>query len=191
MSRFMAHRRGFKTEANWYAREMRRELKLFAHDPLCPWKLANHLEIPVVALSRFKKQAPEEVTWLLSAPGQKAFSAITLFDGREPTVIYNDGHGPKRQAADIAHELAHRLLMHPPKPPINADGSRHYDGILEEEANWLGPALLVSEEAAIYIVEQRLALDAASDRYGVSVQLVRMRLNVSGAANRVARRRVA
>lgn len=118
----MAHRRGFKTEANWYGQEMRRELKLAPHDPLCPWKLAGLLEIPLLTLSHYQQAEPEAVAWLRSTPGQKAFSAITLFDGPEPLIIYNDAHARKRQAADIAHELAHGLLMHPPKPPINANG---------------------------------------------------------------------
>ncbi len=170
---------------------MRRELRLASHDPLCPWKLAAHLEIPIHRLSDYRQTAPKAVAWLGSTSGQRAFSAITLFDGPQPLIIYNDTHARKRQAADIAHELAHSLLMHPPKPPINANGSRHYDDVLEEEANWLGPALLVSEEAAIHIAEQRMEINLASDRYGASVQLVRMRLNVSGATIRVARRRAA
>lgn len=184
-------RRGFKTEANWYAREMRSELNLAAHDPLCPWKLAGHLEIPLVTLAHYERAAPEAVSWLRSASGQKAFSAITLFNRRKPLIIYNDAHPRKRQAADIAHELAHGLLMHPPKPPINADGSRDYDSELEEEANWLGPALLVSDEAALYIAEKQMEIDVASDHYGASTDVVRMRLNVSGATKRVARRRAA
>ncbi|WP_246729117.1 ImmA/IrrE family metallo-endopeptidase [Methylosinus sp. RM1] len=161
------------------------------HDPLCPWKLAGHLEIPLVTLAHYQQAAPKAVAWLRSAPGQREFSAITLFYGREPLIIYNDAHPRKRQAADIAHELAHGLLMHPPKPPINVDGSRHYDDELEEEANWLGPALLVSDEAALHIAEKQMEIDAASDHYGASVQVVRMRMNVSGAARRVARRRAA
>jgi Zn-dependent peptidase ImmA (M78 family) len=71
------------------------------------------------------------------------------------------------------------------------EGSRHYDDVLEAEANWLGPALLVSEEVAIHIVEQKMAIDVASDHYGASSQLVQMRLNVSAAVIRVARRRAA
>ncbi len=59
------------------------------------------------------------------------------------------------------------------------------------ETNWLGPALLVSEEAAIHIAVQGMEINLASDRYGASPQLVRMRLNVTGATIRVARRRVA
>ena len=187
----MAPRRGFKTEANWYAREMRRELEIPLVDPLCPWRLADHLGFPVIGLSDFALVEPKMVAYFRTGAGQKAFSAITLFDGPRRLIVHNNSHDPKRQAADIAHELAHGLLLHPPKPPINSDGSRHYDAILEEEANWLGPALLVSDESALHIVETKMSISEASDHYGASIPLVRMRVNVSGAAVRVARRRAA
>jgi Zn-dependent peptidase ImmA (M78 family) len=187
----MAFRRGFKTEANWYAREMRRELEIPVFEPLCPWRLAEHLGFPVVALSAYAVIEPKMVAYFRSRSGQKDFSAITLFDGQKRWIVHNDSHDRKRQAADIAHELAHGLLLHPPKPPINANGSRDYDANLEAEANWLGPALLVSDEAALHIVETKMSLAGASEHYGASVSLVRMRLNVSGAAVRVARRRAA
>ncbi len=184
----MAFRYGFKTEANWYAREMRRELGLALYSPLCPWKLAEHLEFSLVPLSSYETAAPELVAYYRSISGKKDFSAITLFDGPVRWIVHNDWHHPKRQAANIAHELAHGLLLHPPKPPLDGKSSRHFDAALEEEANWLGPALLVSDEAALFIEERKLTLSEASGRYGVSVDLVRMRLNVSGAALRIARR---
>lgn len=188
----MALRRGFKAEANWYARDCRRNLGLAPHAPLCPWQLAAHLGFPLVPLTAYEADLPRKaVAYFRSATGQKAFSAITLFSGSARLIIYNDAHSRKRQAADIMHELAHGLLLHPPKPPFNALGSRHYDRDREDEANWLGPALLVSDEAALAIVEAGLSVVEASDQYGASTDLVRMRLNVSGAALRVARRRAA
>jgi len=187
----MAFRRGFKSESNWYAREMRRELGIPLVDPLCPWRLAEHLAFPVMALSDYASVEPKMVAYFRTGAGQEAFSAITLFDGPRRWIVHNDFHDPKRQAADIAHELAHGLLLHPPKPPINSDGSRHYDKSFEEEANWLGPALLVSDEAALHIVETKMLIFEASNHYGASVPLVQMRLNVSGAAVRVARRSAA
>jgi hypothetical protein len=186
----MGYRRGFKSDANWYAREMRRELQLPLYSPLCPWKLADHLGFPVVPLSAYLQSEPA-VSFLRSPVGREEFSAITLFCGSERQIIHNDSHDRKRQAANIAHELAHGLLLHPSKPPINVNGSRDYDAALEEEANWLGPALLVSDEAAVHIVERKMSIQAASDQYGASEQLVRMRLNVSGAFVRVARRKPA
>ena len=187
----MGLRRGFKTEANWYAREMRRELGLTPQCPLCPWKLAQHLGFKLSSLREFETQAPEAIAYLRSERGQTDFSAITLFVESVRWIIYNDGHMRKRQAADIAHELAHGLLMHPPKPPFDAQGSRHYDAEKEDEANWLGPALLISDEAAVWVVEQGMSLFDASNHYTASTQVVRMRLNVSGAVVRIARRRVA
>lgn len=187
----MSLRRGFRAEANWYAREMRRELNVADYGPISPWKLADHLGFPVVPLTEFKETAAADaVDYLGSTGGRREFSAVTLFSGSARIIIHNDTHDPKRQAANIAHELAHGLLLHPPKPPFNAAGSRHYDKDREDEANWLGPALLGSDEAAMHIARRGMTLDAASDQYGASEDVVRMRLNVSGAYIRV-RRRVA
>lgn len=184
----MALRRGFKAEANWYAREMRRELGLAPVSPLCPWKLAEHLGFPVFPLSEYAAIAPDAVRYLRSKNGQKDFSAITLFDGHFRWIIHNDAHDPKRQAANIAHELAHGLLLHRPAPLFTSAGVRHYNAEQEEEASWLGPALLISDEAALHIVERKMAIEVASDRYGASIQVIQMRMNVSGATRRVGRR---
>ena len=179
----MALRRGFKTEANWYARSFRQDMGLSSHDPLCPRKLAHHLEIPLISLVNFMTDIPDAVSYL-HGPGQNEFSAVTIFNGMEKIILFNDAHSPKRQAADISHELSHIILQHPPKPPIGPDGSRHYDLEIEEEANWLGPALLVSDEAAVWIARNRMSIAAASDFFGVSEDLVRMRVNVCGAYRR-------
>lgn len=182
----MSLRRGFKTEANWYAREMRRELNLPAHDPLCPWRLAEHLDFPVVPLSVYEEVEPKAVAYFRSHLGQREFSAITIFHGHARLIVHNDAHEPERQASNIAHELAHGLLLHPPKPPVDEHGSRHYNPILEAEANWLGPALLVSDEAAVRVVRRGLTVPAAAALYKVSGQVMQMRINVSGARKRAA-----
>src|SRR4051794_35647250 len=104
----MALRRGFKAEANWYAREMRRELNLAAYGPLCPWKLAAHLGFPVIAMTDFAGKVPNAIAYLGSARGCEEFSAVMIRSGSQQLIIHNDRHHPKRQAANIAHELAHR-----------------------------------------------------------------------------------
>jgi Zn-dependent peptidase ImmA (M78 family) len=164
----MSLRRGFKSEANWLARNVRDELGIASHLPLCPWRLAELLGFPVISLSEFAESEPGAVIYLRSSKGQRDFSAITLFNGNSRMIIHNDGHQLKRQAANIAHELAHGLLLHAPKPPFDDRGSRHYDPVIEQEANWLGPALLVSEEAANHVARMSLPLTKASDVYGVS-----------------------
>ncbi|MBQ0819048.1 ImmA/IrrE family metallo-endopeptidase [Microvirga sp. HBU67558] len=129
-------------------------------------------------------QRKTEVAYPRGKKGQAEFSAVTLCKGPHRLIIHNDGHHKKRQAANIAHELSHELLIHPSKPLLNETGSRHYDANIEEEAAWLGPALLISEEAALLVAERKYSLTEASDIYGASEEVVRMRLNVTSAYRR-------
>jgi hypothetical protein len=181
----MKLRRGFKTEANAYSREFRQELGLLAEDPLCPFKLAQHLGVRATPLEQFANDEPEAYRYLQSKQGRKEFSAITLCFGMERLIIYNDAHSRPRTTSNVAHELSHIILMHPAKPPFDKNGSRHYDAKLEEEANWLGPALLISEEAALKIGRERKSHSIAASEYGVSTEVLRMRLNVLGIQKRL------
>jgi Zn-dependent peptidase ImmA (M78 family) len=103
-------------------------------------------------------------------------------------IVHNDAHHLRRQAADLAHEISHGILGHPPSLILDDYGCRQFNRVHEEEANWLGPALLVSEEAALNIVQQRLTMPQAVALFGVSSDLIRMRLSVTGAQRRLERR---
>jgi Zn-dependent peptidase ImmA (M78 family) len=168
---------------------MRNALGVPLHDPLCPCKLAGYLDYRLAKLSDFAVAQPEAVAYLRSKQGQREFSAITLNSNGMSLIVHNDAHHPGRQAANIAHELAHGLLCHPPAPLISANGARTFNREHEDEANWLGPALLISEEAAISIAQKGRPLHSVCKHYGVSLELLQMRLRVTGAIIRVARRK--
>ncbi len=144
---------------------MRRELRLRPVDPLDPLKLAKHLEIPVIRLSALKQEAPATVEHF-SRIGRSAFSAITVFDGMARVIVHNDSHSPGRQASNLAHELSHGLLLHPPRPALDGRGCRDWDQKQELEANWLAGALLVPDEAAVLIVRRGLSVPQAAEVYG-------------------------
>ncbi len=110
---------------------------------------------------------------------------MTVFRGFERTILHNDAHSPGRQSSN----LAHALLLHPATPPINSGGCRDWDPILEEEAEWLSGALLISDEAALHIIRSGMSDDDAETLYGVSRKMLQFRLNVTGARIRVARSR--
>lgn len=184
----MKLRRGFKSEANEIACETRSELRLAKSAPLSPWKLADHLEIPVVTLSSMRALIPEAAHYFLST-NRSEFSAVTVFRGIERTILHNDSHSLGRQASNLAHELSHALLLHPSTPPIDSRGCRDWDPVLEEEAEWLAGSLLISDEAALHIVRTEMSLDEAQAHYGVSKKMLQFRLNVTGARVRVARSR--
>jgi IrrE N-terminal-like domain len=173
----MSLRRGFKTEAEYHANEIRKELRLRAHSPLCPWKLAEFLEIPIHPLSKFRDLADEEISFLFRNAAS-AFSAVTLFFGRHRCrrkIVFNDGNARTRQTADISHELSHAILGHP------ATMMFEDDPVLDEEAKWMGPCLLIPKAAAFWILRNRLTTENVVREYGVSPALAQMRLRASGA----------
>ena len=183
----MKLRRGFKSESNVTSRELRRELGLDPAAPICPFSLSEHLGVGLMKLSDFIATAPDAAYYLLSGTGRDEFFAMTLCAVSPKVVIYNDAQSAGRTAADIAHELAHLLLMHPAHRLTDATGRRHFDPELEAEANWLGPAILVSEEAALWVAHRGLKVSEAASVYGVSEELMQMRLNVTGAWKRARR----
>ncbi len=181
----MALRRGFKTEANEIALEVRSELGLRPIDRLDAWALARHLDIPVHPLSALRQQAPAALRHF-SEVHPAVFSAVTVFNGATNRAIYhNDAHSPVRQASNLAHELAHGLLLHPPTPALDDRGCREWDRDIEDEATWLGGALLITEQAALSIVRRGLSMSQAAAIYGVSEQMVGYRLNLTAARRRV------
>jgi Zn-dependent peptidase ImmA (M78 family) len=182
----MGLRRGFKSEAHTIARDIRRELGLGTAAPLNPWALAAHLGIPVVGISSMADEVRQAVAQL-TRKYRSAFSAVTVFYGYKRMIVVNDSHATSRQASDIAHELAHALLWHVAGATFDGDGVREWNPTQEAEAQWLGGALLISEEAALLIARQRLSPVAAAARYEVSPQMLRYRLRVTGALTRVER----
>ncbi|QFQ98084.1 ImmA/IrrE family metallo-endopeptidase [Streptomyces phaeolivaceus] len=183
----MAFRRGFKTEANSLALEVRSELRLGALDRLDPFVLADFLEIPVVPLSGMAPTSQGAEHLLDRDPD--AFSAVTVFAGSKRTIVHNDGHSNGRISSNITHEASHGLLHHRPTPALDDRGCRLWDQDIEDEAQFLAGVLLVPEDAALAIARGRFAKPEAAARFGVSEQMIQYRLNVTGAVSRVDRAR--
>lgn len=181
----MALRRGFKTFAAQLAAETRTEFGIGMFDRLDTRALAQWLAIPVVDLSSFVQEAPAVQHLLEVETG--VFSAVTVFNGSRRTVVHNDGHRAERQASNICHELSHGLLQHPPTPAMDNSGCRVWNQDIEDEATWLAGCLLIPEPAALRIARSGTSPADASVHFGVSEQMVRYRLNATGAAIRVRR----
>jgi Zn-dependent peptidase ImmA (M78 family) len=180
------YRYGFKSETEDYAKEFRKELGLAPHHPLCPWKLATLLEIPVEPLSCYRARIPDAVIHFTETESN-FFSAVTIFNQYRRLIIHNDSHAPNRQAANIAHELSHSILGHIPKPIFDEYGNRQFNDQDEDEADWFGPVLLVPKDAAFHIVKTEMSVEKASKIYGASREVITMRVNLSGARKVFAR----
>ncbi|MGC2212215.1 MAG: ImmA/IrrE family metallo-endopeptidase [Silvibacterium sp.] len=183
----MSLRRGFKASANRMAVRLRRGQGLSPEAPISLEIIAERLDIEIVPLSSFAVKNPTAVHQL-TVTDSGAFSATTLkIDMDKRVIIHNDSHDRRRQRSNVSHELSHVLLGHPFTYPIDASGCRNHDHDIEDEATCLGAAILVSNEAALHIVRIGMESETACETYGVSLPLLRMRLNGSGAHIRAKR----
>jgi hypothetical protein len=179
-------RPGFTREAEAIAEEMRSELGIKNIDRLEPLRLAAHLDIVVLSLTTLAGLglATPSLGWAIDTlrrHEQSALSAVTVFDGPKRLVVYNDEHCAARQASDIGHELAHGLLLHQPAPALDERGCRAWNTEVENEASYLGGALLIPGKAARWVAKCGMTPQIAAERFGCSIEMVRWRLSASGA----------
>jgi hypothetical protein len=181
-------RRGFKAEAECLAIELREEIGLSPRDRLDPQMLADLYGIPAIDLCDLDVD-PRHIAQL-TGPDSGAWSALTVFDGTRRKIVLNDGHDPRRLANSFSHELAHLFLEHTPKPVRNLDGSRTWNRTMEEEANELAAQLLIPTCTARILAYRGHTAEQVADMYGVSTELARWRLRISG-GNRIRQRAAA
>lgn len=179
--------RGFKTKANRIAVGLRSQMGLPAAAPINLDDLAMRLGLPVVPIKLFADVCPEHVTQLTKTD-KGAFSASLLrLDNGSRIILLNNGHSIGRRNSDLAHEISHALLAHPPTRPFDHTGCRNFDKDMEDEANCLAGHILIPNEAARKIVWSDHDPETVCDEYGVSRRMLNFRLDTSGARKRRSR----
>lgn len=171
--------RGFKSYAERCVAGLRDELELTDHEPIDMHELSAHLRIPFYPLSRCLTHSGARRDDPHVVEIYKKTSAVTTFDGPTRTIFYNEEHLPVRHRSNLAHELAHALLQHPPRGSGIA-----YDAeeVNEAEAAWMGGVLMLTAVQARHIAATGMAWSTAQIRYQLSPEMLRYRMNVTGAA---------
>jgi Zn-dependent peptidase ImmA (M78 family) len=170
---------GFKAQAERMSLEERSALELTSTCRLDPARLAAAKSLSVCSLSDLPG-VPEADVRRLRDEDPKAFSALTVVDGIRVIIVINDGHTQERQANSLAHELAHVLLRHPAVPMLNEYGARTLTKEHENEADWLAGCLLVPGSGIAATMQSCGSdLELAAAHYGVSVELMRWRHNMT------------
>ena len=183
-------RRGFKIEAERIAQEIRGELGLRPSDRLNPYLLAEHLGIPIYAMKDLcAGVGNSSFTFYFSVVDPETFSAITVFIGLRRMIVHNESHHPNRQSSDIAHEIAHALLEHQPAQLLDGVGQRFWNAEMEDEAGWLGAALLVPRAGALGMARSGKPSEEIAEHYGVSGSLCQWRVRQTGVLKQVERSR--
>jgi Zn-dependent peptidase ImmA (M78 family) len=178
---------GFKAKANRISLRLRTDMNLKPLDPVDPISVANRRWLKVISLDELCEEIPVETSHLLTTD-PSAFSAFTLPTETGNVIVYNSVHSPGRTASSICHEIAHNILGHQPGRILNGDGCRNFDRQMEAEADWLSGIILIPDKAAHHIVAKNLQTEAC-EMYGVTEDMLRFRINVSGAIARNKNRR--
>lgn len=184
--------RGFKTLAERIAEQQRELLGLSVFSPLNAFDLAEKLEILVCPVNDL---LPETEARKLTQPFDQSqqFSALWMpnCDG-DPIIIYNSHHSAYRQQSDLMHEIAHILRKHETpyevKKLCQAHNLRSYNKLHEEEAKYLGGCLQIPRAGLLWALKNKYSHTQISDYYSASTEMVRYRLNASGAERQSAYR---
>lgn len=173
-------RRGFKSEAERLAERTRSQFGLAPVATLDVKALARHLDVQVISADLLVDRSLLEE---LEALQPYAFSAATfhLPDGRK-VIVHNPCHDSARINSDIAHELSHILLEHNVREVQQLGGHTFFtcDPDQEEEATWLGGCLLLPRPLLLREAFLHSDAEAIADRYHVTLQMAKFRLNTSG-----------
>ena len=176
-------KRGFKAEAERIATDTRLELGLRRTDRLDPMNLAKHLEIPVLTMTELLSHCNGSADFVdyLSYTEPDSFSAVTIFVRKfRRMIVHNETHHPHRQASNISHEISHTLLEHAPTAIVGSNGQRFWNSEMEQEATWLGAALLVPRQGALQLARDGATATEIAAHYAVSESLCSWRVAQTG-----------
>jgi|SRR5579884_410923 len=170
---------------NWCENEgvrWRRELKLYAYDPLPARLLAQYLKIPVI--SPLDIPGMDESTLQCLLAEDAGWSALTLpLDEGKHLIIYNPTHAETRYESNVMHELAHILLGHQSIRFHQLSRGlfvREYRVTDEEAAKYLGGCLQIPARGLDWAFQRNMSIKEIAEHFGASPQMVRYRCNMTG-----------
>lgn len=182
-------KRGFKSNADKKAIELRKALNLDEHSPLCAFDLCNHLNIPIKEPSDIPGLTPDKIEELL-VNGSKHWSAASIpLDDNKYWIIHNPVHSSSRQQSNIMHELAHIICGHKISDDKLATGLsgflRNHDDEQEEEANWLGACLQLPKSLLLWALKRKMSHEQIAEYCNASLEMVRYRINITGVSKQI------
>lgn len=181
-------RRGFKADAERRSIAAREGQGLGPTAMLCPWTYADSLGVMVFGADALDLE-PEHAMQLLQRDAD-SWSGMTLHDEGTHVVVLNSAHARTRQTATLMHEIAHITLGHVPADvSVSPSGLvllSDYSADQEDEADWLGAALLLPEAALLDGRSRGLSTAEIAEAYGVSDVLCQWRCRMTGVEKRLA-----
>ena len=186
----MTVRRGFRAEAERISAAVRKDLGIAPEDPLPLDKAARARSAQVVsAADLVEVERLAELERLQAF----AFSACTFEIGGKAVIVFNPLRSEPRQHSDVAHELSHLMLGHELTEIREVAGMpfRTCQPDQEEEATTLAGALLLPRPLLLRAVARGMGVNDVADKFGVTPEMARFRLNTTGVTRQIGHARAA
>jgi hypothetical protein len=184
-------RRGFKSWCESTSVQFRTALGIAASAALPAPLLASHIGVRVLEVRDVPGLSRASLRQLTETD-PASWSAMLVRHGDRHVAVMNTAHSPLRQSSSLMHECAHVILNHEPEEAGQVAGGlllvSAYRAQHEAEADWLAGALLLPRVALLAIVQRDMPQDAAMRAYGVSEDMLRMRLDRTGVNIQMRRR---
>ncbi|MBT5551059.1 MAG: ImmA/IrrE family metallo-endopeptidase [Nitrospina sp.] len=184
----MAFRRGFKSQCERRAVEVRRDLGLPVISRLDAFNLAAYLRITVWSTKEITTLSPEDQKNLISKD-RDSWSALTLQMGIHDLIIYKAEQSDQRTNSVVMHELSHIILGHELADVCISDNGSfapsNFSQEQEEEANWLGGTLLLPRPLLLHIFRKKLSRQEITKEYGVSHDMLIWRERMTGVGHQL------
>ena len=181
-------RRGFKANAERQSEAARKSLNLSSIAKLDPWTYAESIGAVVIGADELDLP-PQHATQLLERDPD-SWSGMTLAEDDMLLIVLNPTHSLRRQASTLMHEIAHFRLDHVPASVQVSSGGlvllSDYSDEQEEEADWLGGALLLPQAALLHYRSAGETASEIAHRFGVSIDLCEWRCRMTGVEKRLA-----
>jgi Zn-dependent peptidase ImmA (M78 family) len=178
-------RRGFKTEAERLATQVRTEMGLGAYKPMDVKALAHHVGAQLRTADELTSLTKLEELEALQ-PG--AFSACTFDLGTRKVIVVSPLSTEERRRSDATHEASHLLLSHKVREVEQVGGLSFFtcDPDEEQEANWLAGCLLLPRDLLVRSLRTGLDAAAIAEANTVSLQMANFRIRATGVERQIA-----
>lgn len=178
-----------KTELKAFALELRREVNQGPDEPFDAYALAELYGVPVISIGSSGCSSEALEHFLTTAPDKFSGALVPVDTGT--LILENDAHPRERRLSTMSHELSHLTLEHEFADAVFVDRRKcsAFAKDQETEAAELGGELLVPSVIAFQLARANLSDEAVAERFEVSVDMARWRMNSTGARKAAVNRR--
>lgn len=168
--------RGFKSKAERIAQDFRVQMGLSVFKPLCAYKLAEHIKIPIFTVEDVFSENESHPHFTRLKDTSKFDALWMCNEDDDKVIIHNKHHSKFRQQSNLMHELSHIILGHTVPDEIGKlclqFNLHYYSKKHELEAKFLGGCLQITTPAIRWVKKENWSEERISEHFTASPEMV-------------------